>query len=37
MITVIAEKPSVARAISRVLGATKKEEGYLSGNGYNVA
>ncbi len=32
----LAEKPSVARDIARVLGATKKGEGYLHGNGYVV-
>ena len=32
----ICEKPSVARSIARVLGATEKQEGYLSGNGYAV-
>ncbi|MGM9805164.1 MAG: DNA topoisomerase 3 [Candidatus Aphodosoma sp.] len=32
----IAEKPSVARDIAAVLGATKKYEGYLEGNGYCV-
>jgi DNA topoisomerase-3 len=37
MICVIAEKPSVARAIARVLGATEKQDGYYSGNGYAVA
>lgn len=37
MITVIAEKPSVARAIARILGATEKQDGYFSGNGYTVA
>jgi len=37
MICVIAEKPSVARAIARVVGATEKQEGYYSGNGYTVA
>lgn len=36
MKVVIAEKPSVAREIANVLGATRKEEGYLSGNGYKV-
>ncbi|NQZ55888.1 MAG: DNA topoisomerase 3 [Lentisphaeraceae bacterium] len=36
MITVIAEKPSVAKEISAVLGAHKKENGYYSGNGYAV-
>ena len=33
---VIAEKPSVARDIANVLGATKKRNGYLEGNGYQV-
>ena len=36
-IAVLAEKPSVARDIARVLGATSKGEGYLHGNGYVVA
>lgn len=36
MILVIAEKPSVAREIARVLGATEKQDGYISGNGYCV-
>ena len=33
---VIAEKPSVARDIANVLGATQKRNGYLEGNGYQV-
>lgn len=33
---VLAEKPSVARDIARVLGASKKGDGYLQGNGYVV-
>ena len=33
---VIAEKPSVARDIASVLGATQKRNGYLEGNGYQV-
>ena len=33
---VIAEKPSVARDIARVLGASRKGQGYLEGNGYCV-
>ena len=33
---IIAEKTSVAREIARIVGATKREEGYLSGNGYAV-
>jgi len=32
----IAEKPSVAREIAAILGATQKKEGYLEGNGYQV-
>jgi DNA topoisomerase-3 len=36
MITVIAEKPSVARDIAKVLGANTQKEGYLEGNGYFV-
>src|SRR3954464_5037113 len=35
-VAVVAEKPSVARDIARVLGATKRGEGYLHGNGYVV-
>lgn len=34
---VIAEKPSVAGSIAEVLGATKKEDGFLEGNGYVVS
>ncbi|AIM35260.1 DNA topoisomerase I [Sphingobacterium sp. ML3W] len=36
MKAIIAEKPSVAREIASLLGATKKKEGYLTGNGYLV-
>lgn len=36
MKTILAEKPSVAREIARIVGATEKQEGYLTGNGYNV-
>src|SRR5713226_8807181 len=36
-IAILAEKPSVARDIARVLGATSKGDGYLHGNGYVVA
>jgi DNA topoisomerase-3 len=36
MITVLAEKPSVARELAALLGATAKKEGYLEGNGYTV-
>jgi len=35
-IAVLAEKPSVARDIARVLGADKWGEGYLQGSGYVV-
>src|ERR1700686_4243228 len=35
-VAVLAEKPSVARDIARVLGATKQGQGYLHGNGYVV-
>ena len=34
---VIAEKPSVARSIAAVIGATDRQEGYLQGNGYIVS
>ena len=36
MIVCIAEKPSVARDIAKVLGATQAHEGYIEGNGYQV-
>lgn len=36
MKTIIAEKPSVAREIARIVGATKREEGYFEGGGYTV-
>ena len=36
MIALIAEKPSVAKDIARIIGATQKNDGYLSGNGYMV-
>ncbi len=32
----IAEKPSVASEIARVLGATQRHDGYFEGNGYRV-
>jgi DNA topoisomerase-3 len=35
-VAVVAEKPSVARDIARVLGAGKRGEGYLHGDGYVV-
>ena len=34
---VIAEKPSVAQSIAKVLGCTDKQDGYLSGGGYLVS
>ena len=37
MITcIIAEKPSVARDIARIVGATNKQDGYMEGSGYLV-
>src|SRR5579862_7162138 len=35
-VAVLAEKPSVARDIARIVGATRKGDGYLHGNGYVV-
>src|ERR1700689_3047710 len=35
-IAVLAEKPSVARDIARVLGSSQQADGYLHGNGYVV-
>ncbi len=35
-IAVIAEKPAVARDLARVLGATRRGQGWLAGNGYLV-
>jgi DNA topoisomerase III len=35
-VVVVAEKPSVARDLARVLGAEQRGEGFLSGNGYVV-
>ena len=32
----IAEKPSVAREIARIVGANSKKDGYFEGNGYQV-
>ena len=34
---VLAEKPSVAQTLSKVLGAARRGEGYLEGNGYVVS
>ena len=36
MIVCIAEKPSVARDIARIIGATTSHDGYMEGNGYQV-
>ncbi len=33
---IIAEKPSVARDIARIVGANNKQDGYIEGNGYLV-
>lgn len=37
MILVVAEKPSVAQSIAKVLGATSRKDGYLEGNNYFVS
>ena len=37
MILVIAEKPSVAQSIAKMLGATSRKDGYLEGNNYIVS
>ena len=36
MVVCIAEKPSVARDIARIIGATSSHDGYMEGNGYQV-
>ena len=36
MVVIIAEKPSVARELAKIVGATTKRDGYLEGNGYAV-
>ena len=36
MIVCIAEKPSVARDIARIIGANTQHQGYMEGNGYQV-
>lgn len=36
MIVILAEKPSVGRDLARILGATKRKDGYIEGNGYAV-
>ena len=37
MILVIAEKPSVAKSIAAVLGASNKQNGYIQGNNYIIS
>ena len=37
MILVIAEKPSVAQSIAKVLGATSRKDGCMEGNNYIVS
>ena len=36
MIVCIAEKPSVAKDIAKIIGADRQHEGYMEGNGYQV-
>lgn len=36
-VLVIAEKPSVAQSIAKVLGAYKRNDGYMEGNGYFIS
>ena len=36
MVVCIAEKPSVAREIARIIGANSSRQGYMEGNGYQV-
>ena len=36
IICIIAEKPSVARDIARIVGANNRQDGFLEGNGYVV-
>ena len=36
MVVCIAEKPSVARDIARIIGANSQKDGYMEGNGYQV-
>ena len=36
IICIIAEKPSVARDIARIVGANNRQDGFLEGNGYMV-
>ena len=34
---VVTEKPSVAQAIARVIGAGERKDGYMEGNGFLVS
>ena len=34
---VLAEKPSVAMSLSKVIGANQRRDGYMEGNGYLVS
>ena len=36
IVALIAEKPSVAKDIARIIGATQRNDGYLSGNGTGI-
>lgn len=36
MIAILTDKPNVGKEIARILGAHRKENGYMSGNGYMV-
>ena len=36
MIAIVTDRPNVGREIARVLGAGRKENGYMTGNGYMV-
>ena len=36
MIAIVTDKPNVGKEIARILGANKKENGYMAGNGYMV-
>ncbi len=36
MITILTEKPSVGRDLARILGATRRHNGWLEGNGYCI-
>ena len=37
MIAILTDKPTVGKEIAKVVGATKCENGYMTGNGYTVA